>query len=73
MTSKNTRPGQTWLTAKQVAARFNVSVPTLWRWVATGAFPKPIAVTQRSCRWAESIILDAEKNMPLHGNSSKKG
>ncbi|MER8625551.1 helix-turn-helix domain-containing protein [Mesorhizobium sp. M1143] len=41
--------GNSYLTAKQVLARYHITDMTLWRWLAdeTLAFPKPMAVNRR--------------------------
>lgn len=52
-------PGFTWtgeqqyLTVKQVANYFGVSVPTIWRWVQPGTsnFPNPVRMSQGVTRW----------------------
>lgn len=35
----------------EVAIRYNVSRPTIWRWVKNGQFPKPIKLGMGSSRW----------------------
>lgn len=45
------------LTAKEAAAFLQCSVPTFWRWGATGKVPKPIKLGALS-RWPQSEILD---------------
>ncbi|WP_151445156.1 helix-turn-helix transcriptional regulator [Halomonas lysinitropha] len=39
------------LTASQVAARENVSVPTIWRWSRDGKFPAPVRLGDNCTRW----------------------
>lgn len=37
---------------KQVAARYNVTRPTVWRWLKTDpTFPKPIYLSPGCTRW----------------------
>ena len=37
---------------KQVAARYNVTRPTVWRWLKTDpSFPKPISLSPGCTRW----------------------
>lgn len=37
---------------KQVAARYSVTRPTVWRWVKTDPnFPKPISLSPGCTRW----------------------
>ncbi len=35
----------------EVAQRYNISRPTVWRWVKDGNFPKPIRLGGGSSRW----------------------
>jgi len=37
--------------AKQMASRLDVSVSTIWRWVAAGKLPKPIKLSSRVTVW----------------------
>lgn len=41
----------TYLTAKQLASRLSVSLPTIWRWARETDFPKPIKLTSNCTRW----------------------
>ena len=49
------------LTDKQVAARYSVSRPTVWRWVAEGRFPQPFKLGQATTRWRLADLLDWEQ------------
>lgn len=40
-----------YLTAKQLAARLSVSLPTIWRWARETDFPKPIKLSANCTRW----------------------
>lgn len=41
-----------YLSDKQVASRYNVTRPTVWRWVkADSTFPKPISLSPGCTRW----------------------
>lgn len=41
-----------YLSDKQVASRYNVTRPTVWRWVkADPTFPKPISLSPGCTRW----------------------
>lgn len=35
----------------EVAHRYNISRPTIWRWVKQGKFPKPLKLAGGSSRW----------------------
>lgn len=39
------------LTDVQVAKRYGVSRPTVWRWVSTGKLPQPIRFSRGCTRW----------------------
>jgi excisionase family DNA binding protein len=41
----------TYLTDKQVAARFGVDKSTIWRWVEKGHFPRPVKLSPGCTRW----------------------
>ncbi|MBV0932368.1 helix-turn-helix transcriptional regulator [Marinobacterium weihaiense] len=41
----------TYLTDKQVAARFTINKSTVWRWVEKGRFPKPVKLSPGCTRW----------------------
>ncbi len=45
------------LTAKEAAKILQCSIPTFWRWVATGKVDKPVKLGALS-RWPQSEILD---------------
>jgi prophage regulatory protein len=41
-----------WQGVKRVARRYDVSPPTIWRWVREDPkFPKPVRIGKRSSRW----------------------
>ena len=37
---------------RDVAKRYSVSVPTIWRWLSLGKFPSPYRIGAGSTRWA---------------------
>ena len=43
---------------KSVAARYDSSRATIWRWVKEGRFPKPVKLTNGTTRWK---LADLEK------------
>jgi predicted DNA-binding transcriptional regulator AlpA len=43
----------TYLSVKQVAARYNVHEKTIWRWVRESAFPTPTKFSPKVTRWCE--------------------
>ena len=43
-------------TVRQIAAAFGVTPKTIWKWTASGKFPKPIKLSAGSTRWrAEDV------------------
>lgn len=41
-----------WLTAKQLAARYEVGIATIWRWSREREdFPKPVKLGNNCTRW----------------------
>lgn len=49
-----------------VAIRYSVSVPTIWRWLKLGKFPSPCRIGCDSTRWAVSD-LDAHDQRLMQG------
>lgn len=48
------------LTVEQVAARYNVSKDTIWRWKRDGKFPAACRVGPGATRWRLSDLLEHE-------------
>ena len=46
----------TYLTDKQVAARYGVNKSTIWRWVEKGRFSKPVKLSPGCTRWRLSDV-----------------
>ncbi|EYD75855.1 phage transcriptional regulator, AlpA [Rubellimicrobium mesophilum DSM 19309] len=40
-----------YLSDKQVAQRFAVTRPTIWRWARAADFPKPVSLSPGCTRW----------------------
>lgn len=40
----------------EVAIRYNISRPTIWRWVKQGKFPKPVKLGGGTSRWKLSEL-----------------
>ena len=61
-----------WLSDLEVAARYGVTAPTVWRWVKTEAgFPKPVKLSPGTTRWRldeleawEQFRAEAAKEKP---------
>jgi predicted DNA-binding transcriptional regulator AlpA len=62
----------TWLSDYEVAARYSVTAPTVWRWVRTEeGFPQPIKLSGGTTRWRldqlvawEEFRAEAAKGKP---------
>ncbi|MFH7325893.1 helix-turn-helix transcriptional regulator [Desulfurivibrio sp. C05AmB] len=54
---------ETFHSDRQVAARYNVSRCTIWRWVERGQFPKPIKLSPGCTRWRGSALAAHEQSM----------
>lgn len=53
--------GEQYLPVKQVANRYSVSVPTIWRWSKEDeAFPRPRVIRKGTSRWRLSELLAFE-------------
>jgi prophage regulatory protein len=46
----------------EIAIRYSISRPTVWRWVKQGKFPKPIKLGGGSTRWSTLDLQEWEKN-----------
>jgi prophage regulatory protein len=51
---------QEYLRVCEVAARYGVSVATVWRWAAEGRIPAPTKLSPGSTRWKLSALIDQE-------------
>jgi predicted DNA-binding transcriptional regulator AlpA len=51
-------PIRVWLTARQVAERYGVSVPTVWTWAKpeNGRLPPPHRLAENTTRWRLSEL-----------------
>lgn len=48
---------ETYLTDSDIARRYNIARPTVWRWAREQAdFPKPVKLTPGCTRWKASEI-----------------
>jgi prophage regulatory protein len=45
---------------KQVAKRYNASVPSIWRWAREGKIPKPIKIAPGTSRWSLRALIESE-------------
>lgn len=58
-----------YLTDLDVAARFSISRPTVWRWAGDPGhkFPAPIKLSQGVTRWRLQDLLEFEASLCLKG------
>lgn len=59
--------GAPFICVRDVAQRYSVSVPTIWRWLNLGKFPSPYRIGCGSTRWAVAD-LDAHDLHLMQGN-----
>lgn len=45
----------------QVAARYGVSRPTIWRWVDRHQFPHPVKLSPGCTRWSLNSLMSWEE------------
>lgn len=50
-----------YLSVKDVAARYGVSVHSIWRWAKAGTFPQPVKLGPAATRWKEADLLEWER------------
>lgn len=50
-----------YISAKQLAARYSVSIPTLYRWIKANEFPAPVRIGPKCSRWREEDVLAWER------------
>jgi prophage regulatory protein len=53
----------------EVAIRYGVSRPTIWRWTKNGKFPKPVKLGAGSTRWRSSDIEAWEQSQIQNGTT----
>lgn len=52
-----------YLSDQQVAKRYGVSRPTVWRWSSEGRLPKPIRLSPGCTRWRLEMLEEFEANI----------
>ena len=50
------------LSVKDVAARYSVSVATIWRWTRHNDFPEPVKLGQNVTRWRAADLMTWEQS-----------
>lgn len=56
-------PETLYIPVDQVAARFSVSVDTIWRWCRKGSFPKPYHPGGSAARWKIAEVEEYEASL----------
>ncbi len=51
------------LTDRDLAARFQTSRPTIWRWTTAGLLPQPVQLSQGCTRWLADEIAAHEATL----------
>lgn len=78
MANRNCRAlpeGETPVSVKAVAAAAGISIPAVWKQVATGRLPRPIYPCPRSPRWYLSeirIALAATRALPSEAKAARR-
>lgn len=57
----------TFLKDTDLAERYGVSRVTIWRWVSSGRFPKPIKLSPACTRWRLSAVEEYESKRERAG------
>lgn len=50
-----------WGSVHRMAHHYEVSVPTIWRWVREGVVPPPVKITTGCSRWNMEVVAEHEK------------
>lgn len=57
-------PPESYLSIRDLCARFHVAKATIWRWAANSSgFPRPVKLSPGTTRWRESDIQTFEKSL----------
>ena len=61
----DTQPKNTpvFLTVKDVAARYQISVASVYRWVKEGSLPKAVQLAKNCSRWHLDDLLEHESRL----------
>jgi prophage regulatory protein len=58
------------LSVKQVAARLSVTPRTVWRWVAKGALPRPLRLSEGCVRWFDRDVDEFLAGLTREGGAA---
>lgn len=61
----------TYLSDRDLAIRFTTSRATIWRWVSSRGFPKPIKFSPGCTRWRLSDVEDWETRVRASDRSDR--
>lgn len=53
---------QQYYSDQQLAARYNVSRQTIWRWVRLNCFPTPVQLSPGCTRWHATALKEWEQS-----------
>jgi predicted DNA-binding transcriptional regulator AlpA len=56
--------GKQMRSAAHVCARFDISRPTLWRWIKSGRFPAPTKMGSLT-KWSDATLDEAQANLAV--------
>lgn len=58
---ENSRTGEYWVSAKDLARKYGVTINTIWRWCNSGKLPQPAKLADKRCtRWN---LADVEQSL----------
>lgn len=60
-----------YLSDQQVAKRYGVSRPTVWRWASEGRLPHPIRLSPGCTRWQLPMLEEFEADIQKAMNTAK--
>lgn len=56
---------------RELAKRFGNARPTIWRWIDSLGFPKPVKLSPGCTRWRMSEVIAWEQRQPRYTASSE--
>lgn len=60
----NSSEGETYLSDDDLAKRFGVTRPTIWRWVKKESLPAPVKLSGNCTRWITAEVAEWAKSRP---------
>jgi predicted DNA-binding transcriptional regulator AlpA len=72
--SARKQPPKLFLKDSEVAERYSVSRPTVWRWAKSRpGFPHPVAIAEGTTRWAISALEAFERSLKAAVQTASSG